>query len=123
MAFTLENPAEAYAAVSLLIAGADGVGTVEERQFLFEKLATIDVFAGQDAESMGCLLGTLTGRMFAELPNDGVKLNDEAVGQLCQTAKGKLGRGTVRTTVHVGCRVGLLRRTRRRRAGDADPDR
>ena len=79
MAFKLENPAEAYAAVSLLISGADGVSTlVGERQFLFKKLS---------AESMGELLGTLTGRMFSDLPNDGVALTSDAVQIICKSAR------------------------------------
>ncbi len=87
MAFKLENPAEAYAAVSLLVTGADGASTLDERQFLFEKLSVADVFSGYDAESMGELLGMLTGRMFSDLPNDGVALTSDAVQILCDSAK------------------------------------
>jgi len=87
MAFKLENPSEAYAAVSLLITGADGVGTLDERQFLFEKLRVVDVFSGHDDESMRNLLGTLTGRMISDLPNDGVALTSDAVQILCDSAK------------------------------------
>jgi len=87
MAFKLESPAEAYAAVSLLITGADGAGTLVERKFLFETLSAADVFSGPDPESMGELLGTLTGRMFSDLPNDGVALTSDAVQILCDSAK------------------------------------
>ena len=97
MAFKLENPAEAYAAVSLLITGADGVGTLVERQFLFDKLSVADVFSGHDAESMGELLGRLTGRMFSDLPNDGVALTSDAVQILCDSAKRLLDEDQCRT--------------------------
>ncbi|MGD8319588.1 MAG: hypothetical protein PVJ02_04020 [Gemmatimonadota bacterium] len=86
MAFTLNGPAEAYAAVSLLVVGADGLGTMEERRFLFDELGSMDAFAGHDAESFGALLGALMGRMFTDLSDDGVSLNADAADQLCAGA-------------------------------------
>ena len=96
MAFKLESPAEAYAAVSLLLTGADGAGSLVERQFLFDKLSAADVFSDHDAETMGALLGTLTGRMFSDLPNDGVALTAEAVQILCDCVKELLDEGQCR---------------------------
>jgi tellurite resistance protein len=90
MAFTIESPAEAYAAVSLLAVGADGAGTLQERQALFKKLGESKVFSGQNAEAIGGLLGTLTGRMFSELPNDGMTLEAGAIAEVCTGARSVL---------------------------------
>ena len=93
MAFKVENPAEAYAAVSLLVAGSDGVGTLEERQFLFEKLGEATVFSDYDSERLGALLGALTARMFDDLPNNGVGLTGDAIDILCASARVQLDLG------------------------------
>ena len=39
------------------------VGTLVERQFLFESLAGLDPFSGQDGESIGSLLGAMTAAL------------------------------------------------------------
>ncbi len=90
MAFTLETPAEAYAAVTLLVVGADGVGTMEERDFLFGELGSLDVFAGHGAESFGAMLGAMTGRIVSGLSNDGTALDTDAVQHLCTSARAVL---------------------------------
>jgi tellurite resistance protein len=93
MAFEFDSAAEAYAAVSLLAVGADGRGTMEERRFLFEELGAMDVFAGHDAESLGALLGALTGRMFSDLAReDDGALGPDAINQLCAGVKAVLGK-------------------------------
>jgi tellurite resistance protein len=93
MAFSVESPAEAYAAVSLLVAGSDGVGTLEERQILFEKLGEATVFSGYDSERLDALFGTLNARMYDNLPNDGVGLTDDAIDILCASARAQLDLG------------------------------
>jgi len=90
MAFKLESPAEAYAAISLLIVGADGVGTMEERAFLFETLGGTDVFSDHDAESFGAMLGSMTGRLVADLSNGVSSPGREAVRELCASARSVL---------------------------------
>jgi len=93
MAFDLADAAEAYAAISLLVVGADEVGTMEERHFLFDDLGEVDVFADHDKESLGALLGTLVGRMFQDVSDDGVTLNADAVSEVCAGVNGVLDEG------------------------------
>ena len=62
MAFRLEDAPEAYAAIALLVVGADGVGTDEERDFLFSAFGKAGVFEEHDAEDFGALLGRLGER-------------------------------------------------------------
>jgi len=93
MAFKVESPAEAYAAVSLLVVGADGVGTLEERQSLFEQLGKAAVFSDYDSERLGALLGTLTARMYDDLPNDGISLTGDAIDILCTGCRAQLDLG------------------------------
>lgn len=111
MAFMLDSPAEAYAAVSLVVVGADGLGTMEERRFLFDELGSLDVFVGHDAESFGALLGALMGRMFTDLSDDGISLNADATDQLCAGARDVLDtrqRGELfSAAVNLACADGL----------------
>ena len=93
MAFSVESPAEAYAAVSLLVAGSDGVGTLEERQFLFDMLGKNTVFSDYNSERLGALFGTLIARMYDDLPIDGVSLTEEAADILCVSARAQLDLG------------------------------
>jgi len=91
MSFKFESAAEAYAAVSLLAAGADGLGTMEERRFLFEELGKLDVFAAYNTESLGALLGSLTGRLFSDLAQYDDNMGPDAVHEMCAGVKSVLG--------------------------------
>ena len=81
--------AEAFAAVSLVVVGADGVGTFEERDFLFSELLAVDAFAGYDAETLGSLLGKLTARMVTELPHD-LDASSVELKELCASVRAVL---------------------------------
>ncbi len=105
MSFNVESPAEAYAAVSLLVAGSDGVGTLEERQFLFDMLGETTVFSDYDSERLGALFGTLIARMYDHLPVEGVGLTEEAADILCASAKAQLDLGQCEDLFALAARV------------------
>ena len=87
MAVHLQDAAEAYAAVALLVVGADGLGTLQERDFLFGQLGQAEVFAGLTPESLGGLLGQVTGRMFISVSDDGSPVNEDVIDDICATVR------------------------------------
>jgi len=93
MPFNFESPAEAYAAIALLVVGADGVGSSEERAFLFGEFGTARVFEGQDAEDFATLLGKLAGRMYDEAADHGTPGSVESVSEVCAGAREVLDEG------------------------------
>jgi len=101
LSFQVENAAEAYAAIALLVVGADGIGTIEERDFLFGDLREADVFAGYTAESLGALLGRLVGRMQLGPDADDTK----AVTAVCSGARGVLRPDGCRALFSIAVRV------------------
>lgn len=91
MALILDSQAEAYASVALLVAGADGVGTTDERKFLFDVLRdNYAPFADYDLEAIGELLGRVAGRMFGELPNNGAQFDISAIDSICSAVLKKV---------------------------------
>lgn len=105
MAFKVDNAADAYAAITVLVVGADGVGTLEERKFLFDELGEVDVFGGLDAESLGGLLGKVVDRMYTELSDDGVALSADAVTEICAGARDVLDERQCHELLSLAARV------------------
>jgi tellurite resistance protein len=78
----LESPAEACAALAVLLAGADEVGTVEEGRFLFETVAAMPVFAGLDRSGFATLMGRTTEWVWSSFPTEGGRITDAGVSDL-----------------------------------------
>lgn len=78
----IETMAEACAALAVMIVAADEVGTREEREFLFETVATLPVFEGLDPSEFEKLVADTTERLYASLPVEGARLSSEGVGEL-----------------------------------------
>ena len=77
----IETPADAFAALAVLVLGADRVGTFEERRFLFERLADHEVFEGLDRDAFGTFMAETTDRVCAAFPTDGMRVTDEGVSE------------------------------------------
>jgi len=70
MSIQFTNAAEAFAGVAAVIVSADGQGSFKERQFLFDKMARLEPFAGYDQAAFNKLLGTISTRIYDTLPTD-----------------------------------------------------
>lgn len=78
----LETPAEACAALAVLIAGADSVGTLDEGRYLYDRIAAMPVFAGLDRERFTGLMDEATEWVWSTFPTAGGTLTDDGVADL-----------------------------------------
>lgn len=78
----MQTPAEACAALAALIAGADGIGTLEESRFLSEDMASHPVFDGMDGSGVVSLVSEMTQWLWASFPSAGGRVTDDAVTDL-----------------------------------------
>lgn len=78
----IETPAEACAALAVLIVGADDVGTAEESRFLFETVAALPIFEGLDRPQFTKLMADATEGVWSSVPIDGTRLSDKGVSDL-----------------------------------------
>jgi tellurite resistance protein len=73
----METPADACAAIAVLVAGADGIGTTQESRFLFETVAALPVFGDLDRSGMSELLASAAEWVWSERdPEGGVRAKD-----------------------------------------------
>ena len=79
---SVETPAEACAALAVLIAGADGVGSIEEGRFLFDDVANMPIFEELDRLEFAALMSDTVEFVWSTFPNDGEQLSDEGVVDL-----------------------------------------
>jgi tellurite resistance protein len=78
----IETAAEACAALAVMIVAADELGTDEERQFLFQSVKALPIFADLDGSEFMALIADTTEALYASLPTDGGRLSSDGVGQL-----------------------------------------
>ncbi len=78
----LETPADACAALAVLIAGADEVSTNAERRFLFGTMADTPLFEHLDEAQLADLLATASEWVVSSFPSEGGHLSDEGVSEL-----------------------------------------
>jgi hypothetical protein len=87
---TVDTPATAFAAVAVLMVGADKVGTMEEHDFIFGKMSGLDVFAGMDEGAFNQLITKTTDEVCASYPLDGLRVTDEGVDSLARSIRDAL---------------------------------
>ena len=68
MTIKISSPAEAFAAIASVMIAADGLGSMEERSSVLEKLSASPSLAGQDGAALGALLGRVTDHLVETLP-------------------------------------------------------
>jgi len=70
MSINFEKPVEAFVAIASVLIAADKVGTLEERDYLFNKLHSMDLFSGYDRNAFSSLLGEVTSKVWDSLPTE-----------------------------------------------------
>lgn len=78
----IETPAEAYAALAVLMAGADGLATMEEGRFLKERARALPVFADLDSTGFSDLLAYVTGEVWSSMAVRGAPFDEGALTDL-----------------------------------------
>lgn len=70
MSIKFEKPAEAFVAIASVLIAADKVGTLDERDYLFNHLHSMDLFSGYDKNAFSSLLGEVTSKVWDSLPTE-----------------------------------------------------
>lgn len=78
----IETPADACAALAVLIAGADEVGTMEEGRFLFETVAGLSMFDHLDRGQFAQLMADVADDVWSSFPTHGNRLSEDGVSDL-----------------------------------------
>jgi len=90
MSIKFEQPIQAVVAVAAVVIGADGVGSLEERNALFGKVKNLDVFKGVSEGDFRKLLNETTDSLYSALPTEDGVLTGKAIDQLASAAKAVL---------------------------------
>jgi tellurite resistance protein len=86
----IETAAEACAALAILIAGADELGTNEERGFLFETVKAMPLFADLDPAQFRKLMADTTEGLYASTAIEGNRMASREVGRLVEMIRDAL---------------------------------
>ena len=84
---TFDSDEEVFAALSWIIMCADGRGSPEERDFLYNKLHGMDIFRDYDPIQFSHRMGAVNTKLFDCLPNDGISFTPDGIEEFIQAAK------------------------------------
>jgi hypothetical protein len=90
MPIKFEKNTDAFLAVLTLVIGADNVGSLEERDLLFNKIKAISMFGNPSSAEFGKQLGKVTDEMYAQLPQADGAITDAGVDALLAAARSAL---------------------------------
>jgi hypothetical protein len=90
MPLKFEKNTEAFLAVLAVVAGADNVGSLEERDFLFNKVRGISIFGNPGQQDFNKLLGKVTDLVYTQLPQEDGTLSGAGIDMLLAEAKNAL---------------------------------
>ena len=90
MTLKLSSPAEATLAIAAVAVGADGVGSMSERDFLYKNLKEMDVLKGLAPAEFTALLGSVTEKVYSSLPIEGVAISPKGIQMLVDAARSVL---------------------------------
>jgi len=90
MPLKFEKNTEAFLAVLTVVIGADNAGSLEERDFLFNKVKAIPIFGNPGQQDFSRLLGKVTDTVYAQLPLDDGAISPAGIDQLLAAAKDAL---------------------------------
>ncbi len=87
MPITFDSDEEVFAALSWILMCADGRGTPEERDFLYNKLHDMDIFRDYDPIQFSQRMGAVNTKLFDCLPNDGTSFTPEGIEDFVRAAR------------------------------------
>ena len=90
MPLKFEKNTDAFLAVLTLVIGADNVGSLEERDVLFNKVKAIPMFGNPSPAEFGKQLGKVTDMVYTQLPQNDGAISDSGVDALLAAAKSAL---------------------------------
>lgn len=90
MPVKFENSSEAFLSVLAVVVGADQVGSIAERNFLFEKVKSLPSYESLSLPEFSKLLGEVTEKVYSEVPQVDGALTSAGVDELLAAAKSVL---------------------------------
>ena len=87
MALKLKNSSEAFLSVLSLVIGADHVGSLEERDFLFEKVKGLPLFGNPSVAEFSKLLGQVTNAVYSQGATQDGDITPEGISSVLTEAK------------------------------------
>lgn len=90
MSLKFEKNTEAFLAVLTVVLGADNAGSLEERDFLFNKVKGISIFGNPSTQDFSRLLGKVTDTVYTQLPQSDGALSAAGIDTLLAAAKNAL---------------------------------
>lgn len=90
MPLKFENSSEAFLSVLSVVVGADQVGSIAERDFLFEKVKNLPSFSGLSLPEFSKLLGQVTDKVYSALPQVDGAITPAGLDELLAAAKSQL---------------------------------
>jgi hypothetical protein len=90
MSLKFEKNTEAFLAVLTVVLGADDAGSLEERDFLFNKVKGIPIFGNPSMQEFSKLLGKVTDAVYSQLPQADGALTAAGIDSLLAEAKNAL---------------------------------
>jgi hypothetical protein len=87
MSLKFQKSSEAFLAVLSAVIGADQVGSLDERDFLFAKIKNLPLFGNPSIAEFSKLLGQATETVYSQLPMDDGAISAAGVGSLLAEAK------------------------------------
>ena len=90
MPLKFEKNTEAFLAVLTVVIGADNAGSLEERDFLFNKVKGISIFGNPSSQEFSKLLGKVTDAVYTQLPQVDGALSPAGIDSLLAEARNAL---------------------------------
>lgn len=87
MALKLKNSREAFLSVLSLVIGADHVGSLKERDFLFAKVKSLPLFGNPSTAEFSKLLGEVTDTVYSQAATKDGEMTAEGVTSVLTEAK------------------------------------
>jgi hypothetical protein len=101
MTFTFEHDGDAYLSVLAVVIGADQVGSLGERDFLFREVMVLPVFGSPSRAEFSGRLARVTDDVYAKLPCEDGMPTSEGVDALLADVREALGADHRKTLVQV----------------------
>jgi hypothetical protein len=106
MSLKFEKNSEAFLSVLTLVVGADQVGSLAERDFLFQKVKGISIFENPSSADFSKLLGQVTDAVYSKLPQKDGVITAAGVDALLAEVKSVLSPELRKTLVQTASELG-----------------
>lgn len=101
MAIEFKTETEAFLAVLALVAGADSSGSLEERDFLFNKVKSVSIFGNPAKADFSKLLGAVNDTLYDNVPNNEGEFTAAGIESVLAAAKKTLNADLRRAVVQL----------------------